>query len=36
MCHDKAPKHSPKVEGPPGRPPTLRHGQIASQLHASK
>jgi hypothetical protein len=36
MCQDKAPKHSPKLEGPPGRPPTLRHGQIASQLHASK
>src|SRR6185312_2618402 len=36
MCQDRAPKHSPKLEGPPGRPPTLRHGQIASQLHASK
>jgi hypothetical protein len=36
MCHDKAPKHSPKLEDPPGRPPTLRHGQIASQLHPSK
>jgi hypothetical protein len=36
MYQDRAPKHSPKLEGPPGRPPTLRHGQIASQLHASK
>jgi hypothetical protein len=36
MCHDKVPKHSPKLEGPPGLPPTLRHGQIASQLQASK
>src|SRR6516164_3921381 len=34
--HDNAPKHTPYVEGPPGRPPTLRHGQIASQLHPSK
>jgi hypothetical protein len=36
MCHDSVPKHSPKLEGPPGLPPTLRQGQIASQLHASK
>jgi hypothetical protein len=32
MCHDNAPKHSPKLDGPLGRPPTLRHGQMASQL----
>src|SRR5438552_9546215 len=36
MCQERAPKHSPKLEGPPGRPPTLRHGQMASQLHPSK
>jgi hypothetical protein len=36
MYQDKAPKHSPKLDGPPGRPPTLRQGQIASQLQASK
>ena len=36
MCQDSVPKHSPKLEGPPGLPSTLRHGQIASQLHASK
>ena len=36
MCQDNVPKHSPKLEGPPGLPPTLRHGQIASQLHAPK
>jgi hypothetical protein len=36
ICQDRAPKHSPKLEGPPGRPPTLRHGQMASQLHPSK
>src|SRR5215467_6326966 len=36
ICQDRAPKHSPKLEGPPGRPPTLRQGQMASQLHPSK
>jgi hypothetical protein len=24
------------LKGDPGRPPTLRHGQMASQLHPSK
>ena len=35
-CHERAPKHSPWVEAPPGAPRTLRHGQIASQLQPSK
>ena len=30
------PKYSPALDEPPGRPLTLRHGQIASQLNPSK
>ena len=26
----------PCVERPPGTPPTIRHGQIGSQMHDSK
>src|SRR6266508_1042085 len=33
---ESAPKHSPYVEVPPGRPPIDRHGQMASQLQDSK
>ena len=32
----RPPKQTPWVERPPGRPPTVRQGQIASQLHDSK
>ena len=27
---------TPYVERPPGTPPIMRHGQIASQLHDSR
>src|SRR5205814_983931 len=30
------PKHTPFVERPPRTPSTIRHGQIASQLHDSR
>src|SRR3954454_18602121 len=36
MRHASAPKHTPYVERPPWTPPTIRHGQIGSQLHDSK
>jgi hypothetical protein len=34
--HESAPKHSPYVERPPGLSPIRRHGQIATQLYASR
>ena len=34
--HERTPKQIPCVERPPLTPPTIRQGQIASQLHDSK
>ncbi len=36
ICQDDTNWQMPKVDRPPARSPTLRHGQMASQLHASK
>jgi hypothetical protein len=36
MCQLRTPKQIPFVDRPPATPPTMRHGQMASQLHDSK
>ena len=36
ISQERTPKQIPWVERPPGRLPTVRHGQIASQLQDSK